>query len=222
MQLSKRRWFIILRHLSSQMHHQQSEEMWAQSKRNFMLISFVERTGKRSLKNWLVLRFQWGSRNHHHLNSIQLNEIQNEIFDIILGTVNTRWSASIAFEVSLGILAINCRSFEDVLTNEPTFPSGHQSCHIIFVDIVWGGLTSTPGNSIKEVTSPIHHAASLHYMESTKFHAAMQEFCKLWESKISKMKDGYSSLAGLIFNPGLKTFMSMWKIDGSPKGRPSN
>ena len=68
---------------------------------------------------------------------------------------------------------------------------------------VQGGLASTPPNSQEEVALPARPTFQSH-PEEFGLHMATQEFRKMQEPKISKMKGGYTSTAGLVFQSWLK------------------
>ena len=55
----------------------------------------------------------------------------------------------------------------------------------------------------EEVVSPARPTEHYH-PEEIGFHAAAHKFRKMWEPKISKLKGGYSSSAGLIIQSWLK------------------
>ena len=65
------------------------------------------------------------------------------------------------------------------------------------------GLTSTPHNLQEEVALPTRPTYQSH-QEEIWLHAAAQEFWKMWRPKISKLKGGYTSSAGLVFQSWLK------------------
>ena len=73
--------------------------------------------------------------------------------------------------------------------------------------ILWhheGGVTSsTPQKYKQEVVLPARPTKH-HHPEEIRFHAAVCKFRKMLEPKNSKLKGGYSSLAGLIFQSWLK------------------
>ena len=98
---------------------------------------------------------------------------------------------------------VNRGSFENMLAENLTFTPGHQLRHVKFVNMVQGGLTSIPWRSQQEVTLPsksIFH----NNLEVTGLHMAMQELKKMWEPKISKLKGGCTSSAGLVLQSWLQ------------------
>ena len=104
--------------------------------------------------------------------------------------------------------------FEDELVKEATWGS-HHPCHVHFASTQKGGLTSTPlKSSVKvgedNILLPQQRKARESLMNTTacppryKMQMAMQEFCKMREPKINKLKGGYSATANLIFQSWLK------------------
>ena len=104
--------------------------------------------------------------------------------------------------------------FEDKLAEEATWGS-HHPCHVCFASSQKGGLTSTPMKSSVKVGEdnillPQQRKARERLMNTTvcppryKMHMATQEFCKICEPKINKLKGGYSATANLIFQSWLK------------------
>ena len=75
----------------------------------------------------------------------QLNELQREAFEILLGTVNVRWGTGIKHlsGLSQNIPVAEKAYFEDELAEEATWGS-HHPCHVDFASSQKGGLTSTP------------------------------------------------------------------------------
>ena len=96
---------------------------------------------------------------------------------------------------------VNQNSFEDMLEEEANFTSSHPPKHVTFIDTMGGVASSTPHRYQEEVVLPSRPTESNH-PEEVGFHVAAHEFRKMWEPKISKLKGGYSSSAGLIFSPG--------------------
>ena len=67
-----------------------------------------------------------------------------EIFNIILGMVNTRQGTTVTLD-SLSIApTVNRGSYEDMLAEVATFTPSHLPRHVKFVDTVQGGPTSSP------------------------------------------------------------------------------
>ena len=146
----------------------------------------------------------------------QLNELQGEAFKILPGTVNVRCRTSIKHLSSLSqnILVAGKAYFEDELVKEATWGS-HHACHVCFASSQKGGLTSTPLKSSMKVGEdnillPQQRRARESLMSNTvcppryEMQMATQEFCKMSEPKIYKLKGGYSATAYLIFQSWLK------------------
>ena len=104
--------------------------------------------------------------------------------------------------------------FEDELAEEATWGS-HHPCHVHFASSQKGHLTSTPlKSSVKvgedNILLPQQRKARESLMNTTacppryEMQMAMQEFCKMHEPKINKLKGGYSATANLIFQSWLK------------------
>ena len=137
---------------------------------------------------------------------IPVGAMREKVLHMTLGTVYTRWGAALALGPPSGITTVNCGSFKDILTDDPTFPSVHKPCHGMLIDTAWGGLTSTPSTLPEEVaipTIPVYHSASLNHLKQQTPHCYIK-FCKIWEPKIITLKGGYSLSARLIFKSWLK------------------
>ena len=104
--------------------------------------------------------------------------------------------------------------FEDELAEKATWGSNHP-CHVCFASSQKGGLTSTPLKSAAKVGKdnslpPQQRKARENLLTNMvcppgyDMQMAVQEFCKLHEPKISKLKGGYSATANLIFQSWLK------------------
>ena len=98
---------------------------------------------------------------------------------------------------------INMASFEDMLDEEANFTPSHQPRHVKFMDMMEGGLTSTPGNVQQEVALPAKPTYEI-YPAEIGLHAATCKLSKMQELKISKLKGSYTSSAGLVFQSWLK------------------
>ena len=146
----------------------------------------------------------------------QLNELQREAFEILPGTVNVRRGTGIKHLSSLSqnIPVAGRQYFEDELAEEATWGS-NPPCHVCFASSQKGGLTSTPLKSAVKVGEdnsllPQQRKDRESLLTSTvcppeyDMQMAVQEFCKLHEPKISKLKGGYSATANLIFQSWLK------------------
>ena len=74
----------------------------------------------------------------------------------------------------------------------------------MFLDMTGEGVpSSTPCKYQEKVVLP-SRPTKPHHPEEIGFQAAALKFRKMWEPKISKLKGGYSSSAGLIFQSWLK------------------
>ena len=82
----------------------------------------------------------------------QLNELQREAFDILLGTVNVRCRISIKHlsGLSQNIPVAGKAYFEDELAEEATW-GFHHPCHVHFASGQKEGLTPTPLKSSVKV-----------------------------------------------------------------------
>ena len=90
-----------------------------------------------------------------------------------------------------------------MLAEVANYTPGHQPRHVRFVDTPKGGLTSTPHTQLEKVALPSRPISENH-PEENGLHTAAREFRKMQESKISKLKGGYTSSAGLVFQFWLK------------------
>ena len=143
--------------------------------------------------------------------SSQLDELQKEAFSILPGTINARHGTGIEYLSSLSqnIPAAGKAYFENELAEDATWGSQHP-CHEHFASGQKRGLTSTPLKSSAKVGEdnillPQQRRARESLVNPAmcppryKMQRAAQEFCKLHETKINKLKGGYSAMASLIF-----------------------
>ena len=155
-----------------------------------------------------------------------LNELQHEAFEILPSTINVRCGTGINHlsGLSQNIPVAGKAYFEDKLAEEATWGS-HHPCHVCFVSSQKGGLTSTPlKSSVKvgedNILLPQQRKARESLMNTTacppryEMWMATQEFCKMHEPKINKLKGGYSATANLIFQSWLK---DIWVHVEGPK-----
>ena len=84
------------------------------------------------------------------------------------------------------------------MAEELNFTPSHQPRHAKFVDTMQGGLTSTPCNQAEDVALPPRPAIESH-PDEIWLHMAAREFRKMQDLKMSKLKEGYTSSAGLVF-----------------------
>ena len=91
-----------------------------------------------------------------------------------------------------------------MLAEEVNFTPNHQPKYMKFLDMTEGDFTSsTPCRQQEEVPLPPRPIIQNH-PEEIGLHMAACKFRKMQELKISKLKGGYSSSAGLVFQPWLK------------------
>ena len=141
----------------------------------------------------------------------KLNELQREAFDILLGTLNSRHRTGIEHLSGWrqNIPVAGKAYFEGELAEE-TIWGLHHPHHVCFGSGQKGGLTSTPLKSSVKVGEdntflPQQRRARESLMNAAmcppgyKMHMAVQEFCKMHELKINRLKGGYSATANLIF-----------------------
>ena len=121
----------------------------------------------------------------------QLDVMWEEIFNLIPGTVNTRWGTAVASHSLLATPVFNKASFEDIPTEVANFTPSHQSRHVIFAD-----MTPTPHYLQAEVAVPAEPTFKS-YPEGIGLHTVTCEFQKMQEPKISKLKGGSTSSARL-------------------------
>ena len=135
----------------------------------------------------------------------QLDAMVDEVFNLILGTVNTMQDAAVSHNTTMATTPmINRASFEDILAEEANFIPSHQPRYVKFSDMTEGGFTSsTPHKQQAEVALPPRPIIQNH-PEEIGLHTAAYEFRKMQEPKISKLQVGYSSSAGLVFQSWLK------------------
>ena len=98
---------------------------------------------------------------------------------------------------------INRASFEDMLAEEANYTPDHQPRHVRFMDTLKGGLTSTSCTQPEDVPLP-SRPVSDSYPEEIGLHVATREFKKMGEPKFSKLKGGYTSSAGFVFQSWMK------------------
>ena len=131
-------------------------------------------------------------------------DVMWEIFNLILGMVNTRRGAPVAsHSTTMATPVINKTSFKDMLAEEANFTPSHQPRCVKFADMMQGSLTSTLLNRPQEVALPPRPVLQSHPDEIGLYTAA-GEFRKMQEPKISMLQGGYTSSAGLLFQSWLK------------------
>ena len=127
----------------SQMDIQQVEEVKAKSQENWYLSALVEQQQEAIKKLASPKSSTREPRAMTSHSESQLDIMRDEIFNLIPGTVNTRWGAAVALYLPTVTPVVNKDSFEDMLAEEANFTPSHQSRHVKFPDVVEGGLTST-------------------------------------------------------------------------------
>ena len=135
----------------------------------------------------------------------RLQELQREAFDILPGTVNAKRGAAAAHasEISQDIPVIGRTQFEDELAEEAIW-NVHQHLHQVhFASDPQGRFTSTPLRHPEEDRARARISPEM-YPPGYGMKVAAQEFHKLREPKINKLKGGYSATANLIFQSWLK------------------
>ena len=90
-----------------------------------------------------------------------------------------------------------------MLPEKTNYTPNHQPRHVKFSNMVEGGFTSAPQNLQEEVALPPRPMLQDH-PEEIGFHMAIHEFRNMREPKTSKLKGGYASSAGLVFQSWLK------------------
>ena len=135
----------------------------------------------------------------------RLKELQREAFDILPGTVNaTRGAAAAhALGISQDIPVIGRTQFEDELAEEAIWDVHQHPCHVHFASDPQGRFTSTPLRHLEEDRAKARISPEV-YPPRYGMKVAVQEFRKLHEPKINKLKGGYSATANLIFQSWLK------------------
>ena len=135
----------------------------------------------------------------------RLKELQREAFNILPGTVNAKRGAATAHASGIlqDILVVGRSQFEDELAKEATWNVHQHLQHVHFASNPQGGFTSTPLRHPEEDRSKARINPEV-YPPGYDMKVAAQEFCKLCEPKINKLKGGYSATANLIFQSWLK------------------
>ena len=128
----------------------------------------------------------------------RLKELQREAFNILPGTVNAKRGAATAHASGIlqDISVIGRSQFKDELAEEATW-------NVHFASNPQGRFTSTPIRHPEEGRTRARVNTEV-YPPGYDMKVAVQEFCKLCEPKINKLKGGYSATANLIFQSWLK------------------
>ena len=124
---------------------------------------------------------------------------------MVLGTVNTMKAAAVSWDTNMpSAPMVNKNSFEDMVAENANFTPGHQPKHVTFLDTMGMGVTSSMPHRQQEEVVLTSRPTKENHPEEISFHVASCKFKKMQEPKISKLKGGYSSSAGLIFQSWLK------------------
>ena len=180
----------------SHLHLRQAEEIKVQSDE-------IKRLSTLLRKQQTLLEQAQEKQQQSSVSSVQraqpstswLNELQQEAFEILPGTVNVRCGTGINHlsGLSQNIPVAGKEYFEDELAEEATWGS-HHPCHVHFASSQKGGLTPTPLKSTVKVGEdnsllPQQRKARESQLNNTacppryEMHMAMQEFCKMCEPK---------------------------------------
>ena len=108
-----------------------------------------------------------------------------------------------ALVISHDIPVMGRSDFKNELAEEATWASQNQPHHVHFASDPQGGFTSTPRKWPEEHRS-IARFNPATYAPRYEMKMAAQDFHKLHEPEITKLKDGYSATANLIFQSWLK------------------
>ena len=135
----------------------------------------------------------------------RIQELQREAFNILPGTVNAKRGAATAHAsgISQNILVVGRSQFEDELAKEATWNMHQHQRHVHFDSNPQGGFASTPLKHPEEGRLKARVNTEV-YPPGYGMKVVAQEFCKLREPKINKLKGGYSATANLIFQWWLK------------------
>ena len=98
------------------------------------------------------------------------------------------------------ILVMGREHFENELAEEATWISHSQPHHVHFASVLQGAFTSTP-RKCPEEQAMLNPTV---YPPRYEMKMVVQEFYKLHEPKMNKLKGGYSATANLIFQSWLK------------------
>ena len=135
----------------------------------------------------------------------RIEELQREAFNILPGMVNARRGAAAAHAsvISQDIPVIGRSQFENELAKEATWNAHQHLQHVHFDSNPQGGFTSTPLRHPEEGRLKARVNTEV-YPPRYDMKVVVQEFCKLHEPKINKLKGRYSATVNLIFQSWLK------------------
>ena len=186
----------------SQLHLQQAEEIKTQSEEIRRLSTLLEK------QQAILERVQ---EQQSRVPEIpvppvdRLQELQREAFDILPGTVNAKRGAAAAHASGIlqDIPVIGRTQFENELAKEATWNMHQHLHHVHFASHPQGRFTSTPLRHPEEDRAKARISPEV-YPLGYGMKVVVQEFRKLHEPKINKLKGGYSATANLIFQSWLK------------------
>ena len=146
----------------------------------------------------------------------RIQELQREAFDILPGTVNAKRGAAAAHasEILQDIPVIGRTQCENELAKEAIWNVHRHPRQVHFASDPLGRFTSTPLRHPEEDIAKARISPEV-YPPGYGMKVAAQEFCKLCEPKINKLKGGYSATANLIFQSWLKdinTHVEDWNL----------
>ena len=201
----------------SHLHLRQAEEIKAQSNEIKRLSTLLEK--QQTLLEQVQEHQQQSSVSQVQRaqpSTSQLNELQQEAFEILPGTVNVRHRTGIQHisGLSQNIPVAGREYFEDRLAEEATWGT-YYPCHVYFANNQKGGFNIYTPEIISKGWGGQHLAPSTEkaresLMNTTtcppghEMQMTMQEFHKMCEPKINKLKGGYSATTNLIFQSWLK------------------
>ena len=132
----------------SGMHLQQVEEVKAQSQEIRRLLALVKQQQLAIEKLTNPQNPPWESKAFQSCSEAQTDNMREEIFNFILGTVNTVRHAVVSHNTTVAsVPRISQTSFEDKLAEEANVTPGCQPKHVTFMDTMRGmSLHLHPGN----------------------------------------------------------------------------
>ena len=130
------------------MHLQQAEEVKSQSQEIRRLLALVEQQQLAIEK----LTNPQESREFQSHSESQLDDMREEIFNLVPGTVNTVRGAAVSHNTTVASAPkISQTSFEDMLAEEANITPGHQPKHVTFMDTMRGcHIICTPKTSRRD------------------------------------------------------------------------
>ena len=131
----------------------------------------------------------------------RIEELQREAFNILPGIVNARRGTAVAHVsgISQDILVTGRSHFKNELAEEATWNAHQHLQHVHFDSNPQGGFTSTPLRYPEEARMRARVNSDV-YPPGYDMKVVVQEFHKLHEPKINKLKGGYLATANLILS----------------------